>query len=311
MTRVNQSHITEFILLGFSTTPELQPLLFAFFLIIYLATLMGNAVIIVTVTMDALLHTPMYFFLRNLSLLEICYTSITLPKMLSNFLIQDRSISFVGCATQLYFFCSLGTSECFFLAVMAYDRYIAICDPLRYPLIISRRRCTLLAAGSWAAGLLLSLGQISFVFSLPYCGPNIIDHFFCDILPVLKLACADILMNEVAILLYSFLVIPVPFILILISYARIITSILKIHSVEGRWKAFSTCSSHLTSVSLFYGTATITYLRTKSNHSQESDKALALLYSVLTPMLNPIIYTLRNKEFKRSLKKLMERKKGS
>ncbi|XP_053556539.1 olfactory receptor 10A7-like [Bombina bombina] len=305
MAKTNETQVNNFILLGLSD--HLQSSLFVFFFFIYVFTLMGNILIIFTVTWAPQLHSPMYFFLRNLSLTEIFYISVTVPRMLRDFLHQDKHISFFGCAGQLYFFCFLGTTECFLLAFMAYDRYAAICHPLHYVTKMSKTKCLMFSLGSWMAGMILSLGQISFVFSLPFCKSNIIDHFFCDILPVVKLACSDTFANELAILIYSSFVIPFPFLLIVVSYVRILISVMRIRSAAGRTKTFSTCGSHLTSVSLFYGTATITYLRTKSNDTPRWSKVFSLLYIVFIPMLNPLIYSLRNKEMKKAMKMLLHK----
>ncbi|XP_075709355.1 olfactory receptor 10A7-like [Rhinoderma darwinii] len=305
MAKRNETQVSGFILLGFSA--KYQPFLFAIFLIIYFFTLMGNTMIILTVTLAPQLHSPMYLFLRSLSLTEIFYISVTVPRMLKDFLHLDKGISFIGCAAQLYFFCFLGTTECFLLAFMAYDRFVAICHPLHYMTIMTKTKCLELSLGSWLSGMFLSLIQITYVFSLPFCSSNIIDHFFCDILPVVKLACADTFANEIAILIYSSLVIPLPFLLILVSYVRIINSILKISSAVGRKKAFSTCGSHLTSVTLFYGTATITYLKTKSIETYGGAKVISLLYIVFIPMLNPLIYSLRNSIIKNAMSKLIKR----
>ncbi|XP_044137151.1 olfactory receptor 10A7-like [Bufo gargarizans] len=304
MTKRNETQLSEFILLGFSANR--QPFLFAIFLIIYFFTLMGNIMIILTVTRESQLHAPMYLFLRSLSITEIFYISVTVPRMLRDFLHVDKGISFIGCAVQLYFFCFLGTTECFLLAFMAYDRFVAICHPLHYMTIMTKSKCSELSLGSWLSGIFLSLIQISYVFSLPFCSSNIIDHFFCDILPVVKLACADTFANEIAILVYSSLVIPFPFLLIFVSYVCIINSILKIPSSIGRKKVFSTCGSHLTSVTLFYGTATITYLKTKSIESYGGAKLISLLYAVFIPMLNPVIYSLRNSVIKNAMCRLMK-----
>ncbi|KAM4049075.1 olfactory receptor 10A7-like [Anomaloglossus baeobatrachus] len=304
MTKQNETHLSGFILLGF--TASHQPLLFVMFLIIYFFTLTGNMMIILIVTLESRLHSPMYLFLRSLSFTEIFYISVTVPRMLRDFLHLDKGISFIGCAAQLYFFCFLGTTECFLLAFMAYDRFVAICHPLHYLTIMTKTKCLALSLGSWLSGVFLSLIQISYVFSLPYCSSNIIDHFFCDILPVVKLACADTFANEIAILVYSSLVIPLPFLLILMSYIRIINSILKIPSAVGRKKAFSTCGSHLTSVTLFYGTATITYLKTKSIQTVGGTKVISLLYTVFIPMFNPLIYSLRNSVIKKAMAKLIK-----
>ncbi|KAM8960655.1 olfactory receptor 10A7-like [Pelodytes ibericus] len=305
MAKPNNTHLSDFFLTGLSSDVKLQSCLFGIFFLIYFVTFLGNMMIIVTVTSEIQLQSPMYLFLRSLSLTELFYISVTVPRMLRDFLHQDKSISFLGCAAQLYFFCFLGTTECFTLAFMAYDRYVAICNPLQYTSIMTNTKCCELLAGSWLTGILLSIGQISYVFSLPFCNSNMIDHFFCDILPVVRLACADTFANEIAILIYSSLVIPLPFLLVLVSYIQIIITVLKIPSTIGRKKAFSTCGSHLTSVSLFYGSATVTYLRTKSIDTYGGAKLWSLLYIIFTPLLNPLIYSLRNNEFKKAMRKVM------
>ncbi|XP_032646744.1 olfactory receptor 10A4-like isoform X2 [Chelonoidis abingdonii] len=304
----NQMTIWEFILLRFGNLLELHDLLFLLFLVIYLITLMGNIVIITITVLDPALCSPMYFFLRNLSFLEIGYTSSTIPKMLENFLSKDKSISLLGCATQMYFFSLLGITECCLLAALAYDRYVAICHPLHYTTMMSRGVCLQLLAVSWLIGVLVALGQTAFIFTLPYCGPNRINHFFCDLPPLLKLACADTYKNEVAVYTIAVIFIMVPFLLILVSYVHILYTIFKIPSAAGRSKTFSTCSSHLIVVTLFYGTAIVTYLRPKSRYSRDTDKLLSLFYTVVCPMLNPLIYSLRNKEVKKALRRVMARK---
>ncbi|XP_053304917.1 olfactory receptor 10A7-like [Spea bombifrons] len=301
----NETKIKEFILVGLS--PDPQPFLFGFFLLIYILTLIGNVTIILTVTFECQLHSPMYLFLRSLSLTEIFYVSSTVPRMLRDFLHKHKSISFVGCAAQLYFFCFLGATECFILAFMAYDRYIAISYPLHYMTIMTRTRCELFSLASWLGGMFLPLTNISLVSSLPYCDGNVIDHFFCDILPMVKLACTNTFAYEIAIMIYSFLVVPLPFLFILGSYVYIFKSVFKIHSAAGRSKAFSTCVSHLTSVSLFYGSATIMYLRTKSIDTHGRAKAWSLLYIIFAPMLNPLIYSLRNTEVKKAMRRVIIR----
>ncbi|XP_078496722.1 olfactory receptor 10A2-like [Lissotriton helveticus] len=283
----------------------LQRWLSALFLCIYLLTIIWNSIIILLVTFDPLLQTTMYRFLRNLSFLEICYSSVTLPKLLMIFFLGDKYISFVGCAVQMYFFFSVGVTECFLLAFMAYDRYVAICIPLRYPTIMTKAMCNSLTAVSFISGFFESLAQTGYIFSLPYCEFNIINHFFCDIPSVLRLACTNTFNNEVFFWTCTVLFAVIPFMLVLISYVQILISILRIQSIFGRYKAFSTCSSHLTSVILFYGAGTFTYLRPKSRHSPERDKLLALLYSILTPMMNPLIYSLRNHEVQASLIKFV------
>ncbi|NXU33370.1 O10C1 protein, partial [Thalassarche chlororhynchos] len=243
----------------------------------------------------------MYFFLRNLSFLEICYTSVTLPRVLVNLLSSDTSISFAGCAAQMYFFLFFGATECCLLAAMAYDRYRAICNPLHYMDIMNKKVCMQLAACSWICGNLVALGHTTFIFSLPFCGSNVINHFFCEIQPVLMLVCGDTYWNELQIILAAAFVILMPFLLILVSYSLIISAILKIRSAKGRYKAFSTCFSHLLVVTLFYGTAVFIYIRPKSSYSLDVDKVLSLFYSVVTPILNPVIYSLRNREVKGAL----------
>ncbi|XP_078518754.1 olfactory receptor 5V1-like [Lissotriton helveticus] len=303
MGHVNQTSVSEFIILGFTGSREICFLLFIIFSIVYLITITGNATVMLVLHVDPSLHTPMYFFLRNLSFLEICYSSVTVPKMLTNILKEDKRVSFIGCAIQMHFFLSLGTTECFLLAVMAYDRYMAICHPLQYHLVMNKRLCQGLAAGCWASGTLFSLGNTSFIFTLPFCGPNIINHFFCDIPPVLELACADTSANEVTNFVIGSVILLTPFALTLASYACVASTVLKMRSVEGQRRAFSTCAAHLTSVSLFYGTTSFIYLRPKASYSLEVDKLLALFYSAFTPMLNPLIYTLRNKEVMGSLRR--------
>ncbi|KAM9120744.1 olfactory receptor 10A7-like [Pangshura tecta] len=307
MTTGNRTLVTHFILLGFADHPELSWGLFVVFLSCYLIALTGNLLIIFVTLADTALHTPMYFLLRNLSFLEISYTSVTLPKILANLLSEDRTISFLGCATQMYFLLFLGGTECYLLAVMAYDRYIAICHPLHYAVLMNRRVYIGLAAASWLTNFLVLMGHIAAIFTLPFCGSSEINHFFCDVPPVMKLACGDTHRIEIAILLVALFFVLLPFTLILASYIRIISTILKMPSVEGRQKTFSTCSSHLLVVTLFYGTACTMYLKPKSSHSPNSDKLIALLYSVVTPMLNPIIYSLRNKEVTGALQRLTEK----
>ncbi|CAI9622182.1 unnamed protein product [Staurois parvus] len=264
---------------------------------------MGNGAVVYILRSDPGLHSPMYFFLCNLSILEIVYSSVTMPKILTNLLSEDKTIPFLCCAVQMFFFLAMGATECLLLAVMALDRFTAICRPLYYSLVMSVQRCFHLAAFSWSSGLFLSLGQTAFIFSLTFCGPNVIDHFFCDIPPVLKLACTETYLNEVAIFSACVAILLTPFLLILGSYTQIISTLLRMKSVDSHRKAYSTCVSHLTSVTLFYGTASFMYLRPRSLYSLHTDRFLALFYSVVTPMLNPLIYTLRNQEVKASLLK--------
>ncbi|XP_041579111.1 olfactory receptor 10AG1-like [Vulpes lagopus] len=301
----NLTELIEFVLLDFADVPHLQWLLFGLFLVIYIIIVMSNGIIFLITKLDPSLQTPMYFFLGNFSFLEICYVSVTLPRMLMNLWTQRRTISLVACASQMCCILVLGTTECFLLAVMAYDRYMAICNPLHYPLMMNHKTCIQLAAGSWISGIPVQIGQTVQIFTLPFCGSNLIDHFFCDIPPVLKLACGNTFVNEMMVYIVVVLIVTVPFLLILISYSKIISTILKLHSATSRAKAFSTCSSHLTVVVLFFGSAIITYLRPKASHSARIDKVLSLFYTVVTPLFNPLIYSLRNKEVITALRKLL------
>ncbi|XP_038625490.1 olfactory receptor 2K2-like [Tachyglossus aculeatus] len=304
MKRENHTTWTFFFLEGFSSYPKLEIVLFAFSLVMYLITLLGNTIIISISILDSHLHTPMYFFLSNLSLMDICYTSSSIPTLLVNLLAAHKKIFFKECAVQMYFSLAMGSTECVLLAVMAYDRYVAICKPLRYPIIMNMRVCVLMATGSWITGFFIAVLESTSALRLPLCG-NIIDHFTCEILAVLKLACAKSLLMDTIMFVTSVLLLPVPMLLITVSYIFILTSILKINSAEGRNKAFSTCGAHLTVVILFYGAALSMYLKPSSANSQETDKIISLLYGVLTPMLNPIIYSLRNKEVKNAVKKML------
>ncbi|XP_027702525.1 olfactory receptor 10AG1-like [Vombatus ursinus] len=303
--RTNFTDVVAFILLGFSDDPNLQWLLFGIFLIIYVNILIGNSLIIVLTRTDSVLQTPMYFFLGNFSFLEICYTSVTLPKMLMDLCTKNRNISFLECAIQLCFFLIFGVTECFLLTVMAYDRYVAICKPLYYPLIMNHKVCVCLVIASWIGAIPGQIGQTYQIFSLPFCGSNKLNHAFCDITPVLEVACGDISLNESFIYAGTVLYAVVPFLLILTSYIRIIISILKLQSAEGRHKAFCTCSSHLVTVSLFFGSGIIMYLRPKSSHSAGTDKVLSLFYNMVTPTFNPLIYSLRNKDVIVAMKKFL------
>ncbi|XP_005064651.1 olfactory receptor 10AG1-like [Mesocricetus auratus] len=304
----NTSTVTHFLLLGFSDLPSIQEFLFGMFSIMYLMILIGNSFIIVITRIDPALQTPMYFFLANFSSLEICYVSVTLPRILFNIGTQDRSISVLSCATQMCFFLMLGATECFLLAVMSYDRYVAICNPLNYHLVMNPTKCNQLAAGSWLGGIPVQIGQTCQIFSLHFCNSNQINHFFCDLPPILKLACGDTSVHELSVYLVAMLFVAFPFMLILASYTKIIATILKLPTATGRAKAFSTCSSHLLVVFLFFGSATVTYLRPKSTHSPGTDKLLSLFYTIVTPMFNPLIYSLRNKDVIAALRKLLFRK---
>uniref|UniRef100_A0A8I5ZZ57 Olfactory receptor n=4 Tax=Rattus norvegicus TaxID=10116 RepID=A0A8I5ZZ57_RAT len=300
----NISTVMQFVLIGFSDLPNLQGSLFTVFSVVYLIILMGNFLIIVIISMEQALQKPMYFFLANFSSLEICYVSVTVPRILFNIETQDRHISLMSCATQMCFFLIFGTTESLLLAVMSYDRYIAICHPLLYPMVMNPSKCTQLAAGSWLGGIPIQVGQTCQIFSMKFCNSYKINHFFCDIPPILKLACGDTTMHELSVYVVVMVVAAFPFILVLTSYSKIIATILRLPTAKGRAKAFSTCSSHLLVVVLFYGSATVTYLRPKSMHSPGTDKLLSLFYTIVTPMFNPLIYSLRNKEVISALRKL-------
>nr|XP_036862082.1 olfactory receptor 10C1-like [Manis javanica] len=303
----NQSLCTKFTFVAFSSLAELQPVLFTVFLIIYLFTVGGNLTIISLIRVTPSLHTPMYFFLVNLSLLEMCYITSVVPQMLVHLLVETKTISVGGCAAQMYVFTILGLTECCLLAAMAYDRFVAICYPLHYTLLMGPSVCWKLAAASWTTGVVVESAQTTWIFTLPFCGAGKIQHFFCDIMPVVKLACVDTSHNETVMFFLSVLFIMSPCLLILCSYIRILATILRIPSAAGRRKALSTCSSHVLVVSLFYGTALFTYLQPKSAHTPETDKATALMYTVVTPALNPVIYTLRNKEVKEAFLRITQR----
>ncbi|XP_037696057.1 olfactory receptor 10AG1-like [Choloepus didactylus] len=304
----NGSTVMQFVLLGFSDLPNLQGFLFVLFTIIYMIVLIGNSLIIIITRFDPPLRKPMYFFVSNFSSLEICYVSVTLPRILVNLWTQNRSISVLNCGTQMCFFLMLGATECFLLAVMAYDRYVAICNPLHYPLVMNQKMCIQLAVGSWVSGIPVQIGQTCQIFSLHFCDSNQINHFFCDIPPILRLACGDTSVHEISVYVVAMLFGAVPFMLILASYSKIISPILGLPTAQGRAKAFSTCSSRLLVVLLFFGSATISYLRPKSNHSVGIDKLLSLFYTIVTPMFNPMIYSLRNKDVIAALRKLLLKK---
>ncbi|XP_077322979.1 olfactory receptor 10G4-like [Lithobates pipiens] len=298
----NSSLRTEFVLKGLPCVDELRIPLFLLLTVIYISTLIGNVLLISTVKRTPSLHTPMYFFLTNLSLLDICLSSVTLPKLLENTL-SMKTIAFSGCVSQLYFFHFLASSECFLYTVMAYDRYVAICRPLHYNKLMSWWVCTCLAFGSWLAGSLHSITHTVLTFHLPFCHSNEIDHFFCDIIPVLKLVCADTSVNKTMILVNIAAISLSCFLLTITSYINIILAIIRIKTADGRKKAFSTCVSHVTVVALFYIPCIFTYMR--PNSKSTFDGVVAVFYTLITPLLNPIIYSLRNKEVKEALKKLL------
>ncbi|XP_040836289.1 olfactory receptor 4B1 [Ochotona curzoniae] len=299
------SNVTEFILTGLFQDPEVQRACFVLFLPVYLATVVGNGFIVLMVSVSKSLCSPMYFFLGYLSLVEISYSSTVVPKFLADLLAKVKAISLQGCLAQIFFFHFFGVTEILLLVVMAYDRYVAICMPLRYMNIMSRQLCHLLVAGSWLGGFLHSIIQIIITVQLPFCGPNVIDHYFCDLQPLFKLACTDTFVEGVIVLANSGLIALCSFLILVSSYVVILFN-LRNHSAEGRRKALSTCASHITVVILFFGPAIFLYMRPSSSFTE--DKLVAVFYTVITPMLNPIIYTLRNAEVKIAMRRLCGKK---
>ncbi|XP_008834039.1 olfactory receptor 10AG1-like [Nannospalax galili] len=300
---INLTVPAEFVLVGFSDIPKLHWFFFGIFLFIYVIILLGNGLIILITKVEPTYQTPMYFFISNFSFIEICYVSVTLPRMLMDLCTLKGNISFYGCATQMCLFLFLGTTECFLLVVMSYDRYVAICNPLYYPLIMNHKMCNQLVVGSWVIGIPIQVGQTYHIFSLPFCKSNKLNHFFCDMPQLLQLTCGDIFMSKIMFYIPTVLFVTVPFMLIVGSYSRIISTIVKLPSSTGRTKAFSTCSSHIIVLFLFYGSGGITYLKPKSNEYEGTDKILSLFYTILTPMFNPLIYSLRNKDVTMALRK--------
>ncbi|XP_065795440.1 olfactory receptor 2A14-like [Muntiacus reevesi] len=303
----NRTWITEVTLLGFQVDSALEFFLFGLFSLFYTLTLLGNGVILGLICLDSRLHTPMYFFLSQLAIIDISYASNSVPKMLANLVSQKRTMSFVPCIMQTFLYLSFAHTECLILVVMSYDRYVAICHPLHYTVIMSWRVCSVSAITSWVLSSLLALVHVGLILRLPFCGPHEINQFFCEILSVLKLACADTRLNQAVIFAASVLVLVGPVCLVLLSYARILAAILRTRSGEGRGKAFSTCSSHLCVVGLFFGSAIVTYMGPKSRHPEEQQKILSLFYSLFNPMLNPLIYSLRNKEVKGALRRVLRK----
>uniref|UniRef100_G1TX85 Olfactory receptor n=1 Tax=Oryctolagus cuniculus TaxID=9986 RepID=G1TX85_RABIT len=300
MKRENCTLITEFTFQGFSSFHEYQLTLFVVFLTLYILTIAGNVIIVTIIRIDHHLHTPMYFFLSMLSTSETIYTLVILPRMLSSLVGMSQSISLAGCATQMFLFVTFGITNCFLLTAMGYDRYVAICNPLRYTVIMNKRVCIQLVWGACSIGLIVAITQVTSVFRLPFCATKV-AHFFCDIRPVMKLSCIDTTVNEILTLIISVLVLVVPMGLVFISYVLIISTILNIASAEGRKKAFATCASHLTVVIVHYGCASIAYLKPKSENTRDQDQLISVTYTVITPLLNPVVYTLRNKEVKDAL----------
>ncbi|KAB0386228.1 hypothetical protein FD755_001184 [Muntiacus reevesi] len=303
----NRTWVSEFILLGFSSDTTTNRILFSAFLLLYLSSVLGNGLIITLVCLDMHLHTPMYFFLCILSLLDMSYVTTTVPQMLVHLLAQSQTISFAGCWLQMYIFGAVGLTECILFVVMAFDRYVAICYPLRYTVILSWGLCTQLSAGTWACGFFFSLIHTLFTMRLPYCGPNRVNHYFCEGPSVRNLACMDTYVIEMVDLIISVFMVVAPLSLIVASYIRIAQAILKFKSMQARCKAFSTCASHLTVITFFYAPATYLYMRPNASYSPEQDKQVSLFYNVFTALLNPVVYSLRNEDMKRAFLKVMGR----
>ncbi|XP_021534659.1 olfactory receptor 12-like [Neomonachus schauinslandi] len=297
-------YFQDFVLEGFEGGLGTQALLFAVFLALYMMTVLGNLTMIMVITLDAHLHSPMYFFLKNLSFLDLCYSSVITPNALVNFFSPSKVITFAGCATQLFFFSLLVTTEGFLLGVMAYDRFMAICSPLRYPITMCHSACTRLVLGTYCGGCLNSVVQTSFTFRLPFCNSNHINHFFCDVPPLLQLACGNTAINELLLFgICGIIIVGVTFV-VLISYGYITVTILRMRSGAGRRKVFSTCGSHMAAVTLFVGTVFVMYAQPGAIESMEQGKVVSVFYTLVIPMLNPLIYSLRNKDVKEALWRL-------
>ncbi|XP_054980620.1 olfactory receptor 7D4-like [Sorex araneus] len=307
MEAANQTEASQFLLLGLSEDPDLQPILFGIFLSMYLVTVLGNLLIILASISDPHLHTPMYFFLSNLSLVDICFTTTTIPRMLVSIQMQSQAISYAGCLTPIYFFMVFVGMDNFLLTVMAYDRYLAICHPLHYMVIMNPRVCGYLLLACWQVIIWVALWHILLVVRLTFCVGTKIPHFFCELAQVLKVACSDILINNICLYVSTSLVIIVPLGGILYSYSKIVSSMMRMSSRKGKSKAFSTCGSHLSVVSLFYGTSLGVYLSSAATHVSEKSSVASVMYTVVTPMLNPFIYSLRNRDVKGALGRLLSR----
>uniref|UniRef100_M3YZ40 Olfactory receptor n=2 Tax=Mustela putorius furo TaxID=9669 RepID=M3YZ40_MUSPF len=301
----NDTQISEFFLLGFSDKPELQPLIFGLFLSMYLITVFGNLLIILAISTDPNLHTPMYFFLANLSFVDICFTSTTIPKMLWNIQTQSKVITYTGCVTQIYFLILFAVLDVFLLSVMAYDRFVAICHPLHYTVIMNPKLCGLLVLMSWVMCILNSLLQSLMMLRLSFCSHLHIPHFFCELNEMVQLACSDTFLNNLVMYFAAVLLGGGPFAGILYSYSKIVSSIRRISSAQGKYKAFSTCASHLSVVCLFYCTMLGVYLSSAATQSSHASAVASVMYTVVTPMLNPFIYSLRNRDIKSGLRRII------
>ncbi|NXV19042.1 O1102 protein, partial [Cepphus grylle] len=306
MAEANQTEqVTELTLVGLTDDPRLRGPLFVLFFLIYFITLAGNLGMVALIRSSKQLQSPMYFFLSNLSLLDACYSSVVAPRTLMNLLMEKKTISLAGCAAQLFFFIGFGTTECFLLAAMAYDRYVAICNPLLYPSVMSHTVCILLVAGSYVLGLLHSLVHTEFTFSMPFCRPAKVNDFYCEIMPVLALSCSDTHVNRCLVFGLGGLVEIVTILAVLVSYAFILSAVSKISSAKGRQKAFSTCTSHLAGVTIFHGSILALNFRLRPSDTLSTDKTFAVFYSLVVPMMNPLIYSLRNREVKSALREFV------
>ncbi|XP_007956173.1 olfactory receptor 5L1-like [Orycteropus afer afer] len=305
MVDVNCTIVAEFILLGLSEGPELRIFLFLLFLLIYGVTVLGNLGMITVIQVSSKLHTPMYFFLSHLSFVDFCYSTIIVPKMLDNMINKDKAISFLGCMVQFYLFCTYAVTEVILLAVMAYDRFVAICKPLLYMVIMSQKLCVELVSGCYLCGTVCSLIHLCLALEIPSYRSNVINHFFCDLPPIFTLACSDVSMNELVVYIVATVNEIITMVVILTSYLFILITILRMRSAEGRRKAFSTCASHLTAIVIFHGTILFIYCRPSSGNSLEIDKIATVFYTIVIPMLNPLIYSLRNKDVKEALRKMV------
>ncbi|XP_049708680.1 olfactory receptor 8H1-like [Elephas maximus indicus] len=308
MGRRNNTNVSDFVLIGLTGSEEIRLVLFTLFLLIYLATVLGNAGMILIIHLDLQLHTPMYFYLSHLSFLDLSYSTVITPKTLENLLTSTKYISFVGCFTQMYFFVFLGATECFLLSSMAYDRYLAICNPLQYPVVMSTTLCRSLITASYVIGFSVSFANVLCMNTLHFCDCNIIHHFFCDTTPILALSCSDTHDIKIMIFVVAGSTLKVSLITISVSYASIVSTISKINSTSGRRKTFSTCASHLLGVSIFYGTMIFTYLKPSKSYSLGKDQVASVFHTIVIPTLNPLIYSLRNKEVKNALIRVMQKR---
>ncbi|XP_066487513.1 olfactory receptor 5AP2-like [Tiliqua scincoides] len=307
MSGENHTQVTEFIFSGFTDNPKMQVVLFVMFLVIYIVTLGTNLGMILLIRMDRQLHSPMYFFLSHLAFLDASYSSAVTPKAIIDCMAASKTISLAGCVMQFYMFDGLVITELFLLAVMAYDRYVAICNPLLYSVVMSKKLCTILVASVYIYGFLSSVVQTALTFRLSFCGSNVINHFYCNDPPLLALSCSDTQPKEIQLLVISGINLTSSLLTIIVSYVYILSAIFSKHSTEGRHKAFSTCASHLTAVIIFYGTLFFMYLQPSSTHSLNYDKVISVFYTAVIPMLNPLIYSLRNKEVKGAVRRLLQK----